>query len=84
MERHVLEALRPNIPCAAVLITTDKYENKEWAYGYREVDPWAVTTLQRQQAPPNWPSVRIAGRSFSRTGDVASARGQRRRRRLVH
>ena len=26
--------------CAAVLITTDKvYENREWAYGYRENDP---------------------------------------------
>ena len=38
---HVLEALRETThPCAAVFITTDKcYENREWVYGYREVDP---------------------------------------------
>ena len=38
---HVLEALRSvRHPCAAVFITTDKcYENREWAYGYREDDP---------------------------------------------
>ena len=38
---HVLEALRSvSHPCAAVFITTDKcYENREWAYGYREDDP---------------------------------------------
>lgn len=38
---HVLEALKfLDRPCAAVLITTDKcYENREWAYGYRETDP---------------------------------------------
>ena len=38
---HVLEALRSvRHPCAAVFVTTDKcYENREWAYGYREEDP---------------------------------------------
>jgi CDP-glucose 4,6-dehydratase len=38
---HVLEALRQlGHPCGAVFVTTDKcYENKEWAYGYREEDP---------------------------------------------
>ncbi len=38
---HVLEAMR-SVPSvrAAVLITTDKvYENREWPYPYREVDP---------------------------------------------
>lgn len=38
---NVLEAVRltPTIK-SAVIITTDKvYENKEWAYGYRESDP---------------------------------------------
>jgi CDP-glucose 4,6-dehydratase len=37
---HVLEALRHlSRPCAAVFVTTDKcYENREWAYGYREED----------------------------------------------
>jgi CDP-glucose 4,6-dehydratase len=38
---HLLEALRTQRkPCAAVMVTTDKcYENKEWEFGYREVDP---------------------------------------------
>ncbi|GAB4249679.1 MAG: CDP-glucose 4,6-dehydratase [Candidatus Methylacidiphilales bacterium] len=38
---HVMEGLRRlTRPCAAILITTDKvYENREWLYGYREVDP---------------------------------------------
>jgi CDP-glucose 4,6-dehydratase len=37
---HVLEALRGlSHSCAAVFVTTDKcYENREWAYGYREDD----------------------------------------------
>jgi CDP-glucose 4,6-dehydratase len=38
---HVLEALRRLVqPCTAVMITTDKvYDNREWDYAYREVDP---------------------------------------------
>jgi CDP-glucose 4,6-dehydratase len=38
---HLLEAMRPLAhPCTAVLITTDKvYHNREWLYGYREIDP---------------------------------------------
>ena len=38
---HVLEALKQlNQSAAAVFITTDKcYENREWIYGYREIDP---------------------------------------------
>jgi CDP-glucose 4,6-dehydratase len=38
---HVLEGLRRlDAPCAAVFVTTDKcYENREWLYAYREVDP---------------------------------------------
>ncbi|MCX7385955.1 MAG: CDP-glucose 4,6-dehydratase [Planctomycetales bacterium] len=38
---YVLEALRiSNRPCVAVMVTTDKcYENREWVFGYREVDP---------------------------------------------
>lgn len=38
---HLLESIRyaPSIR-AAVMVTTDKcYENKEWHYGYREIDP---------------------------------------------
>jgi CDP-glucose 4,6-dehydratase len=38
---HVLEAVRRlEQPCTAVMITTDKvYDNREWDYAYREVDP---------------------------------------------
>lgn len=38
---HVLESLRSlDKPCIAIMVTTDKcYENREWVYGYREVDP---------------------------------------------
>ena len=38
---HVLELLRSSIlPSPSVFITTDKvYDNKEWAFGYREIDP---------------------------------------------
>jgi CDP-glucose 4,6-dehydratase len=38
---YLLEAIRiANIPTVVICITTDKcYENKEWAYGYRETDP---------------------------------------------
>jgi len=37
----VLEAVRlAKHPCVVVVITTDKvYENRNWIYGYREVDP---------------------------------------------
>lgn len=38
---HLLEALR-NLrrPCAVVNVTSDKcYENREWAWGYREIEP---------------------------------------------
>ena len=37
---HILECLRNlDRPCAVILVTTDKcYENREWIYGYREVD----------------------------------------------
>ena len=38
---HMMEAVRTlEKPCAVVMITTDKvYENREWTYPYREVDP---------------------------------------------
>lgn len=38
---HVLEASRKlDTPCAIVVVTTDKvYENREWEFPYREVDP---------------------------------------------
>lgn len=38
---HVLEAVRAmNRPCAVVVISSDKcYDNRDWAWGYRENDP---------------------------------------------
>lgn len=37
---HVLEACRGSSVRAIVVVTTDKcYENREWAWGYREIDP---------------------------------------------
>ncbi|KKI99141.1 CDP-glucose 4,6-dehydratase [Prochlorothrix hollandica] len=38
---NLLEALRTlDRPCAVVVVTSDKvYDNREWLYGYREVDP---------------------------------------------
>jgi CDP-glucose 4,6-dehydratase len=37
---HVLEALRGCTARAAVIVTSDKcYENREWVWGYREVEP---------------------------------------------
>src|SRR5574341_171450 len=38
---HLLEALRQTKqPCVVVNVTSDKcYENREWAWGYREIDP---------------------------------------------
>jgi len=38
---NLLEAIRASgRPCAVVIVTSDKcYENREWVYGYREIDP---------------------------------------------
>lgn len=38
---NLLEALKPlQNKCSVVMVTTDKvYENREWIYGYRELDP---------------------------------------------
>ena len=38
---NLMQALRSlTNPCSAIIITTDKvYENKEWSYSYREIDP---------------------------------------------
>ena len=80
---HVLEALRLlDNPCAALFITTDKcYENREWLYAYREVDPLgghdpyssskagaeiAVAAWRRSFFPPDSP-MKIA---TARAGNV--------------
>jgi CDP-glucose 4,6-dehydratase len=59
---HVLEALRAlRHPCAVVMVTTDKvYENREWAYGYREpdrlggYDPYSASKAAAEIAIASW------------------------------
>ena len=61
---HLLEALKQlQHPCAAVLVTTDKvYENREWAYGYREPDrlgghdPYSASKAGAEIAIASWRS----------------------------
>jgi len=61
---HLLEALRPlQHPCAVVMVTTDKvYENREWAYGYREPDrlgghdPYSASKAGAEIAIASWRS----------------------------
>jgi len=59
---HVLEALKPLAhPCAVVMVTTDKvYQNREWAYGYREPDrlgghdPYSASKAGAEIAIASW------------------------------
>ncbi len=59
---HVLEALKPlEQACAVVMVTTDKvYENREWPYGYREVDrlgghdPYSASKAAAEVAIASW------------------------------
>ena len=61
---HVLEALKPlQHPCAVVMVTTDKvYANREWAYGYREIDrlgghdPYSASKAAAEIAIASWRS----------------------------
>jgi len=75
---NLLEAVRacPSVK-AAVVITTDKvYENREWAWGYREIDPlggydpYSASKAATELAVSSW------RRSFFEKGEVllASAR----------
>ncbi len=67
---HLLEALRSlSKPCSVVMVTTDKvYFNKEWVYGYREVDqlggsdPYSASKAAMELAVKSWRS------SFCGTG----------------
>jgi CDP-glucose 4,6-dehydratase len=67
---HLLEALKPlKHPCAVVMVTTDKvYQNREWAYGYRESDrlgghdPYSASKAAAEMAIASWRS------SFCGTG----------------
>jgi CDP-glucose 4,6-dehydratase len=59
---HLLEALKQlHHPCAVVMVTTDKvYENREWAYGYREPDrlgghdPYSASKAAAEIAIASW------------------------------
>ena len=61
---QVLEALKPlQHPCAVVMVTTDKvYQNREWAYGYREPDrlgghdPYRASKAAAELAIASWRS----------------------------
>ena len=61
---HVLEALRQlDHICSVVMVTTDKvYENREWCYGYREVDslggidPYSASKAAAELAIASWRS----------------------------
>lgn len=76
---HVLEALRDlTKPCAAVMVTTDKcYENREWVFGYREIDPlgghdpYSSSKAAAEVAIASWRSSFFPRRNVVR---VASAR----------
>ncbi|MEB3323834.1 MAG: GDP-mannose 4,6-dehydratase, partial [Cyanobacteriota bacterium] len=59
---NLLEALKPlEQACAVVMVTTDKvYENREWAYGYRESDrlgghdPYSASKAAAELAIGSW------------------------------
>ena len=59
---HLLEALRTlDSICAVVMVTTDKvYENREWDYGYREIDrlggkdPYSSSKAAAELAISSW------------------------------
>ena len=65
---HLLEAAR-KIDCvrAVVNVTSDKcYENQEWDWGYREIDPWeAATPTATARAVPSWLPMPSANRSMN-------------------
>jgi len=76
---NVLEALRRlEQPCAVVMVTTDKvYENREWEFGYRELDPlggrdpYGASKAAAEIAISAWRSSFLSGGSGVR---IASAR----------
>ena len=59
---NLLESLKPlTHPCAVVMVTTDKvYQNREWAYGYRESDrlgghdPYSASKAAAELAISSW------------------------------
>lgn len=59
---NLLEAIKPlQHPCSVVMVTTDKvYENREWSYGYRELDrlgghdPYSASKAAAEIAIASW------------------------------
>ena len=80
---HLLEALKPLAHlCSVVMVTTDKvYENREWAYGYREPDrlgghdPYSASKAAAEIAIASWRSS-FCGHSVHQTPHlrIATAR----------
>jgi CDP-glucose 4,6-dehydratase len=80
---HLLEALKPlQHVCAVVMVTTDKvYENREWAYGYREPDrlgghdPYSASKAAAEIAIASWRGS-FCGMAPHQTGNlhIATAR----------
>lgn len=66
---NLLEALKSlQHPCAVVMVTTDKvYENREWEYGYRELDrlgghdPYSASKAGAELAIASWRSSFCGG-----------------------
>jgi CDP-glucose 4,6-dehydratase len=77
---HLLEAVRAESPDATVVVvTTDKcYENREWAYSYRETDalggrdPYSASKAAAEIATAAWRASFFDGAEVS--GRIATAR----------
>lgn len=70
---HVLDALRvANESVTAVVVTSDKaYENREWAYGYREDEPMGGHDIYSMSKGATELLVSAWRRSFFSPGSVA-------------
>lgn len=77
---HLLEALKPlEHRCSVVMVTTDKvYENRAWAYGYRESDrlgghdPYSASKAAAELAISSWRSS-FCGEASHQTAHLAIA-----------
>lgn len=75
---NLLNALHTsNRPCAAVMVATDKvYENREWEFGYREVDPlgghdpYSASKAAMEIAVSSWRRSFCAGGALLRIGSA--------------
>lgn len=80
---NLLESLKQlSKKCAVVLITTDKvYKNKEWIYGYREIDelggkdPYSASKAAMELAINSWISSFCGDKNYQTNKlEIASAR----------